>query len=60
MRVSLIVAMDQNRGIGLDNKLPWRLSADLKNFKALTMSHHLIVGRKTAQSIGRPLPGREG
>jgi dihydrofolate reductase len=60
MRVSLIVAMDQNRGIGKDNRLPWRLSADLKNFKSLTMGHHLIVGRITAQSIGRPLPGREG
>jgi len=60
MLISLIVAMDKNRGIGKDNKIPWRLSADLKNFKALTMGHHLIVGRKTAESIGRPLPGRMG
>ncbi len=60
MLISLIVAMDQNRGIGQDNQIPWRLSADLKNFKTLTMGHHLIVGRKTAESIGRPLPGRAG
>jgi dihydrofolate reductase len=60
MMVSLIVAMDQNRGIGKDNRIPWRLPADLKNFKSLTMGHHLIVGRKTAESIGRPLPGRMG
>lgn len=60
MHISLIVAMDRQRGIGKDNHIPWRLSADLKNFKALTMGHHLIVGRKTAASIGRPLPGRAG
>lgn len=60
MLISLIVALDQNRGIGKDNRIPWRLSADLKNFKTLTMGHHLIVGRKTAESIGRPLPGRAG
>jgi dihydrofolate reductase len=57
--VSLIVAMDRNRGIGVDNKLPWRLSADLKRFRELTMGHHIIVGRKTFESIGKPLPGRE-
>lgn len=60
MHISLLVAFDQNRGIGKANRIPWRLSADLKNFKALTMDHHLIVGRKTAESIGRPLPGRAG
>jgi dihydrofolate reductase len=60
MLISLIVAMDQNRGIGKDNGIPWRLCADLKNFKTLTMGHTLIVGRKTAESIGRPLPGRDG
>ena len=59
MIVSMIVAMDRNRGIGQDNRLPWRLSADLKRFKELTMGHHLIVGRKTWESIGRPLPGRK-
>jgi len=56
--VSIIAAMDRKRGIGVDNKLPWRLSADLKRFRELTMGHHLIVGRKTFESIGRPLPGR--
>lgn len=56
--ISLIVAMDEKRGIGIDNRLPWRLSADLKRFKRLTMGHHLIMGRKTYDSIGRPLPGR--
>jgi len=50
--------MDRKRGIGADNKLPWRLSADLKRFRELTMDHHIIVGRKTFESIGRPLPGR--
>jgi len=56
--ISIIAAMDRKRGIGVDNKLPWRLSADLKRFRELTMGHHLIVGRKTFESIGRPLPGR--
>jgi len=68
MLISLIAALDQNRGIGKNNpspyvgagRIPWRLSADLKNFKTLTMGHHLINGRKTAESIGRPLPGRIG
>src|SRR5262245_8209875 len=50
--------MDRKRGIGVDNKLPWRLSADLKRFRELTMGHHTIVGRKTFESIGRALPGR--
>ncbi len=58
MIVSLLVAMDQNRGIGYQNCLPWRLSADLKHFKAVSMGHHLIMGRKTYESIGRLLPGR--
>lgn len=58
MIVSLIVAMDEQAGIGIDNRLPWRLSADLKRFKSLTTGHHLIMGRKTYQSIGKPLPGR--
>ena len=58
MIVSLIAAMDRRRGIGVDNQLPWRLSADLKRFRELTMGHHIIVGRKTFESIGRPLPGR--
>ena len=58
MRISIIVAMDENGGIGFENHLPWRLSDDLKRFKRLTMGHHLIIGRKTYQSIGRALPGR--
>lgn len=56
--ISLIVAMTQNRVIGRDGDMPWRLSADLKRFKKITMGHHLIMGRKTYDSIGRPLPGR--
>nr|AIA12221.1 Dihydrofolate reductase [uncultured bacterium] len=59
MIVSLLVAMDEKRGIGKDGGLPWRLSSDLKRFRELTMGHHIIVGRKTFESIGRPLPGRE-
>jgi dihydrofolate reductase len=58
MKVSIIVAMAANRVIGRDGDLPWKLPADLKRFKRLTMGHHLIVGRKTWESIGRPLPGR--
>jgi dihydrofolate reductase len=59
MLISLIVAMDQNRAIGRGGGIPWRLSADLQHFKRLTMGHHLIQGRRTWDSIGRPLPGRE-
>ncbi len=58
MLVSLIVAMDEDRGIGKGGKLPWHLSSDLKRFKQLTMGHFLIQGRKTYATIGRPLPGR--
>jgi dihydrofolate reductase len=58
MIISLIVAMDEERGIGRQNALPWKLSDDLKRFKALTMGHTLILGRKTYHAIGRPLPGR--
>jgi dihydrofolate reductase len=58
MIISLIVALDRRRGIGKDNQLPWRLPADLRRFRELTMGHHLIVGRKTYESIGKPLPGR--
>jgi dihydrofolate reductase len=57
-RLSLIVAMARNRVIGHKGNLPWRLSADLKRFKALTMGHHIIMGRNTWESIGRPLAGR--
>jgi dihydrofolate reductase len=58
MRLSIIVAVSTNGVIGRGNQLPWHLSADMKRFKAVTMGHHLIVGRKTWDSIGRPLPGR--
>jgi dihydrofolate reductase len=57
-RLSIIVAMARNRTIGIDNTLPWHLPEDLKHFKAITMGHHIIMGRKTYESIGRPLPGR--
>ena len=58
MIISLIVAMDEQGGIGSAGAIPWHLPADLKRFKTLTMGHHLIMGRKTYQSIGRLLPGR--
>ena len=57
-QLSLIVAMDENRLIGNDNLLPWRLPADLAFFKRTTMGKPIIMGRKTFDSIGRPLPGR--
>lgn len=57
-KLSIIVAMAQNRTIGVNNTLPWRCPEDLKHFKALTLGHHLIMGRKTYDSIGKPLPGR--
>jgi len=57
--ISIIVAMDENRGIGFEGRLPWHLSADLKRFRELTMGHHIITGRKTYESIGKPLPGRK-
>ncbi len=50
--------MSQNRTIGINNTLPWHIPEDLKRFKALTMGHHMIMGRKTFDSIGKPLPGR--
>ena len=58
MKLSLICAMAENRVIGKDNSLPWRLSDDLKYFKRVTMGHCIIMGRKTWESIGRVLPGR--
>ena len=57
--ISYIVAMDKNRVIGKDNQLPWHLPADLKFFKKVTMGHPIVMGRKTHESIGKPLPGRE-
>ena len=57
-RLSLIVAMDENRLIGRGNRLPWHLPADLAYFKRTTMGKPVVMGRKTYESIGRPLPGR--
>src|ERR1700687_4733992 len=57
-KLSIIVAMARNRTIGVNNTLPWRCPEDLKHFKALTMGHHMIMGRKTFDSIGKALPGR--
>lgn len=56
--VTLVVAMAQNRVIGRDGDLPWRLSDDLKHFKRITDGKPVIMGRRTYESIGRPLPGR--
>ena len=58
MTVSLIVAVSSNGIIGRDGGLPWHLPADLKHFKSTTMGHHLIIGRRTWEEVGKPLPGR--
>ena len=58
-KISLVCAMAKNRVIGKDNKMPWHLPADLKHFKNVTMSKPIVMGRKTFESIGRPLPGRQ-
>ncbi len=58
MIVSLILAMDESGGIGKNNRLPWHLPSDLKRFKKITMGHHLVMGRKTYETIGKPLSGR--
>jgi dihydrofolate reductase len=58
MIISIIAAMDRNRLIGRDNQLPWRLPADLAHFKKTTMGKPVVMGRKTFESIGKPLPGR--
>ncbi len=58
MQIVLVVAMSENRVIGRDGDLPWRISADLKHFKAVTMGHPILMGRKTWDSLRRPLPGR--
>lgn len=56
--LSIIAAVARNRVIGINNTLPWHLPEDLKRFRALTMGHHIIMGRKTYESLGRLLPGR--
>lgn len=58
MRIAMIAAMANNRVIGKDNKMPWHLPEDLKHFKAMTLGKPVVMGRKTFESIGRPLPGR--
>ena len=58
MIISLIVALDEDHGIGVNNRIPWHLPEDLKRFKTLTMEHHIIMGRKTYESISSPLLGR--
>ncbi len=56
--ITLVVAMGMNREIGIDNQLPWHLPKDLKHFKEITSGHPIIMGRKTYESIGKPLPNR--
>jgi dihydrofolate reductase len=58
MNISIIVATSKENCIGKDNKLLWNISEDLKHFKSITMNHHIIMGRRTFESIGKPLPGR--
>lgn len=58
MDIIIIVAKDKKGGIGVNNTLPWKLSDDLKAFRSRTLGHHIVMGRKTYMSIGRPLPGR--
>lgn len=58
MRISLIAALSDNRVIGRNNKMPWHLSNDLKYFKRMTMGKPILMGRKTFDSIGKPLPSR--
>ncbi|MEK7550759.1 MAG: dihydrofolate reductase [Patescibacteria group bacterium] len=58
MKISIIVAVSENNVIGKRGQLPWHSSEDLKHFKSLTTGHHILMGRKTHESIGRPLPGR--
>lgn len=58
MRLSILAALTSNGVIGRDNVLPWRQSTDLKRLKSLTMGHHVIMGRVTFDTVGKPLPGR--
>jgi dihydrofolate reductase len=58
-RISIVAALARNRAIGRDNAMPWRLPEDLKRFKRLTLGHAVIMGRRTFESIGSPLPGRD-
>jgi dihydrofolate reductase len=58
-RIALIAAVARNRVIGIDNRLPWRIAEDLKRFRTLTTGHSIIMGRRTWESIARPLPDRQ-
>ena len=58
MKVSIIVAIGKNNQTGLNNKIPWNVKDDMKMFKTLTTGHHVLMGRKTYESIGQPLPNR--
>jgi dihydrofolate reductase len=58
-KISIIAAMAENRVIGVDNTLPWRLPADLRHFRLITTGHPVIMGRRNYESIGKPLPGRD-
>jgi dihydrofolate reductase len=58
MKISMIVAYGKNWEIGLNNQMLWHISEDFKNFKAITSGHHILMGRKTFESIGKPLPNR--
>lgn len=58
MKISMIVAYGKNWKIGINNQMPWHISEDFKNFKAITSGHHILMGRKTFESIGKPLPNR--
>ena len=59
MTVTIIAALGQNRVIGKDNRMPWHIAEDLRRFKALTLGHTVVMGRKTFESIGKTLPGRD-
>ena len=58
MIISIIVAVAENQAIGYNNQLLWRIKEDLQRFKSITLGHHIIMGRKTYESVGKPLPGR--
>ncbi|MBT40907.1 MAG: type 3 dihydrofolate reductase [Idiomarina sp.] len=59
MKISLVAAMANNRVIGKDNKMPWHIPSELKYFKKITLGKPIVMGRKTYESLGRPLPGRK-
>ena len=59
MKISLVAAMDVNRVIGANNDMPWHLPADMKRFRSVTLGKPVVMGRRTYESIGKPLPQRE-